>query len=332
MEPLSTLLTPFWRGPHMTREPLLFIGSPASPCSARLFHQPLTDVAISDPTRQSCYLRDDDYVVDVTSGLIVRPPGSRIPILAADDTSQLDPDLLHARTVTADYEHAGEERFDGVPANKSHQLPGTTAAWLAGEPLDIWVVGDSISVGYDASGFRNVRPFQPSYVELVCHALGRACGSPVSMHNFAVAGWTTDDALWQLPEITRGGSTLVIVAFGMNDATYAEAQGFAERIAAMTQQLSAGSTNAEFVIVTPMLPSPACTWVDAGRLEHYRQAVLGLERPGLAVADVTAVWRSVLRRKHILELSGNGTNHPNDFGHRIYAQTVLATLGIPGAC
>ena len=51
--------------------------------------------------------------------------------------------------------------------------------------------------------------------------------------------------------------------------------------------------------------------------------------PGVALADATAVWERLLRHKHDFDLTGNGLNHPNDFGHRLYAQTVLAVIGEP---
>jgi hypothetical protein len=37
----------------------------------------------------------------------------------------------------------------------------------------------------------------------------------------------------------------------------------------------------------------------------------------------------MLKYKRDWDLTGNGVNHPNDFGHRVYAQ-VLSTLLIPG--
>jgi hypothetical protein len=34
----------------------------------------------------------------------------------------------------------------------------------------------------------------------------------------------------------------------------------------------------------------------------------------------------LLRHKSFYDLTGNGVNHPNDFGHVIYAQTIVALL------
>ena len=48
-----------------------------------------------------------------------------------------------------------------------------------------------------------------------------------------------------------------------------------------------------------------------------------------SLADMTALWQDLLMRKHDVDLTGNGVNHPNDFGHRLYAQVILALLTDP---
>lgn len=35
------------------------------------------------------------------------------------------------------------------------------------------------------------------------------------------------------------------------------------------------------------------------------------------------LWRKFLRRKSFYDLTGNGVNHPDDYGHRIYASVIL---------
>jgi hypothetical protein len=44
------------------------------------------------------------------------------------------------------------------------------------------------------------------------------------------------------------------------------------------------------------------------------------------LADVTTIWQGLLERKSVYDLTGNGINHPNDFGHRVYADVVLSLL------
>jgi hypothetical protein len=58
----------------------------------------------------------------------------------------------------------------------------------------------------------------------------------------------------------------------------------------------------------------------------YRDALRGVVQEGQALADLTEVWEILLQRKHDLDLTGNGLNHPNDFGHRLYAQAILEFL------
>ncbi|MBX7074950.1 MAG: hypothetical protein K1X71_17550 [Pirellulales bacterium] len=43
-------------------------------------------------------------------------------------------------------------------------------------------------------------------------------------------------------------------------------------------------------------------------------------------AEKNPVCAEHMVHRHDLDLTGNGLNHPNDFGHRLYAQTILALL------
>ena len=56
---------------------------------------------------------------------------------------------------------------------------------------------------------------------------------------------------------------------------------------------------------------------------------MGAERTavnGIAVCDLTSLWNEMLRRNRDSDLSGNGVNHPSDFGHRVYAPAILTLL------
>jgi hypothetical protein len=59
---------------------------------------------------------------------------------------------------------------------------------------------------------------------------------------------------------------------------------------------------------------------------QYRDALTQLGQPGIAVADMTSIWETLLTIKQDWDLTGNGVNHPNDFGHRVYAQVLSALL------
>ena len=93
--------------------------------------------------------------------------------------------------------------------------------------------------------------------------------------------------------------------------------------------MRAAAPDVEFVLVSPMLPNPRWSYPVAERFPAYREALGRLCGEGAALADVTSVWTHLLARKSVHDLTGNGINHPNDFGHRVYAQVILALLVDP---
>ena len=112
----------------------------------------------------------------------------------------------------------------------------------------------------------------------------------------------------------------------MNDAGYAEPSDFAANIETIMTAVRTASRDAEFVLVSPMLPNPRWPYPVMARFFGYRDALATLCGEGAALADVTRMWTDLLARKSVHDLTGNGINHPNDFGHRVYAQVILALL------
>ena len=46
----------------------------------------------------------------------------------------------------------------------------------------------------------------------------------------------------------------------------------------------------------------------------------------MAVAPMTTVHQTLLRRKEFYDMSGNNVNHCNDYLARVYAMTILRTI------
>ncbi len=47
----------------------------------------------------------------------------------------------------------------------------------------------------------------------------------------------------------------------------------------------------------------------------------------VGLANVTVMQEHILKTgKRYRDMTANNINHPNDFGHRLYAQVILATL------
>jgi lysophospholipase L1-like esterase len=274
------------------------------------------------------YTAGVDYLIEPGSRRLTRVPGSAMPW--ANRETRADGRLTHDRTIAVTYTHADDPTVWAPAANPPATLPRVARRLECREPLTLCVTGDSISAGYDSSGFHGVPPFQPPFATLVASALERRSGAPVHLHNLATAGWTAADGLWDATRVAAADPDIVIVAFGMNDAAYASGDEFGGNVAELVTRIRAGRPDTEFVLVAPMLPTPECTWVDHARFAEYRERLAALTGEGIALADVTRLWNAMAARKDLHDLSGNGLNHPNDFGHRLYAQVILAALEAPG--
>jgi acyl-CoA thioesterase I len=325
-------LEPFWRSTTLRGESLLFVDDGHGAATARLLFDGVEQLTLTSATGDIAFEHGRDFVVDPAAGVVSLPPGSRIPCAAArelsPDTEPFvligDGDEFHRRQTAATYVHRAGAWTGAVPRSAVLELPATSARLSIAQPLTIGVTGDSISEGYNASGITGAPPFQRPYVELVAAELERRCGSRVTLRNFAVSGWTADDGAADLERLAAARPDLVIVAYGMNDSGYADARHFAANVTTIVDGVRAASPGAEFVLVSPMLPNPRWAYPVFERFAAYRDALAAMCGPGIALADLTTLWRDLLRRKSVHDLTGNGINHPNDFGHRLYAQVILS--------
>lgn len=333
----------------MTGESLLFV-APALDAAATcaLLVPPRGVVQLTSTTGETVYEDEVDYVLDRASGVLTRLVASRIPFTTAEELHpRQDPDgsgfmhlrddastflltgdsgFFHARQVAATYTFDPTTWTGWTPSSMDGSLPRTREHLRRGDALSICVLGDSISEGYTASGFIGLPPFQPPYAVLVATALERMYGAPVTLRNCAVAGSTSDDGVNMAEAVALERPDLVIVAFGMNDAGYADADYYAANIRAIVATLRALAPEAECVLVSSMLPNPEWHYPRMESFAGYRAALARLCETGVALADVTRLWHDLMRRKSPYDLTGNGINHPNDFGHRLYADVILSLL------
>jgi hypothetical protein len=206
----------------MYDESVFFIGANGESSTASLLFVPDRVLSLHDAGRQTTFEEGRDFEVRRVERTVVRLPGSRMPCTAPEDVASLvcaDDDAFHRRQVEVSYTHAGG--WDGpTPWCADEAVPGTIRRLRAAEPVRVALTGDSISEGYNASGFLRVPPYQAGYGA----RRGRSrTGVRIAnrAHNFAVAGWTSDHGLADVERVASVNPQLVIVAYGMNDASYA---------------------------------------------------------------------------------------------------------------
>jgi arylsulfatase A len=205
-------------------------------------------------------------------------------------------------------------------------LPLTMEKLKSGKPLRIAVSGDSISTGLDASGTTQAPPNQPGYPDLVAAQLRKSFGSEVSLTNRAVSGWSIANGVQDLDVLLESSPDLLIVAYGMNDVGRRDPNWFGQQAVTIQERAKAKLPNIEIIWVSTMLGNKEWIHTPRDMFSKYRDELVKRTGPDAVLADLTAVWEELLEHKHDFDLTGNGLNHPNDFGHRLYAQAILQKL------
>ena len=233
---------------------------------------------------------------------------------------------FHRRQIEVTYKPA--PRSDSLPlvALAEKQLPKTLARLRKGDPVLIGVSGDSISTGLDSSAISKVAPHMPGYPDLVAAQLGQSYKSEITLKNRAISGWSISSGVVDSEKLLRWKPNLVIIAYGMNDVGRRDPKWYRDQTQKLIDHVREHDKDTEIILVSTMVGHGE--WIHTPRemFPKYREALASLTGPGIALADVTAVWETFLKNKHDLDLTGNGLNHPNDFGHRLYAQTILSLL------
>lgn len=239
--------------------------------------------------------------------------------------------------IAVTYRHSAE--WEGaVPADKSTRFPRLNGKLNAGEGASVVCLGDSISAGWTASGYDQVflKPYCPPYFGLISDYMA-ARWQGVSFANLSVggmtSGWGAEPA--QIAAVAARKPDLLIIAFGMNDGSGSgalSAEAFGRNIRAIVDGVRESCLDCEVLLVSTMLPNAeVCFGPGSPALNqqgNYAAALAALEAEyeGVALADVTAVHKTLLERKKFQDMSTNNINHPNDYMHRVYAQTALTAL------
>jgi len=342
------LLTPPWRSQTIYREsiiPLQFEEN--GPITGRLAFEAVEILAVrSADGKQQLKLGTDIRLSDDRRTLIFTP-SENLPLIkqsefypAPDSPNSYrhrlgHPDqwLLysqghwwHDHQYEVTYRRADDSWSGPIPKLAEQRLPKSFARLRAKQPLSLGVSGDSITFGLNASGVTGASPYMPAYPDLVARQLEASYGSTVKVHNRAIPGWSITHGINDLENLLKAEPHLMIVAYGMNDVGRRDPDWFRDQYQTFLDKLRQLSPDTEVILVTTMIGNRE--WIHTPRemFDKYREILLQFEAPGIAVADVTSVWAVMLQHKHDYDLTGNGLNHPNDCGFRLYTQTILSLL------
>jgi lysophospholipase L1-like esterase len=339
----------FWNGgDEVKNESLLFIQSkPVNRPTAESMFAILEVSKITNPSTGEVYKPKKDYIWNKGSRTIELPKGSSIKFLKQTDLFKNkgsknsipykvgDPKtslLFYRKTgflkrqVEVTYKCSNDWR--GIkPKYAGKLLPKTIKKLSQDKKLRITLTGDSISAGWNSSGRVNIKPFLPAYPQQFRNGIAKHYKALVVLNNFAVPGWTSGRGLLNADKVTKSKPDLVIIAYGMNCLNaYKNADIFESKIKGIMEKCRKANPEVEFMVISPMLGNPEWSNTPWTLAFKYRDKLLALEAQGTAVADLTTLWRDILKRKDYMSMTGNGVNHPNDFGHALYANFLLQML------
>jgi len=322
---------PLWRSQASDNEPVLFIQEEGKQlATGRLLFIPSDKIRITHPDRVMQYEEGKDYTWKPGTNIIELTLTSRIPFKTAAQmvppkgSPNMFATVLHSEgrffhdlQVQVSYWH----KTDPWPLpykQQPEQLTRVLAKLRAKQPIKLVALGDSITQGFNASGFKEslAEPYQPCYPQLVANSLQKRFGSKVTLVNFGAAGAEAGWGVEMVPRVTEQKPDLVILAFGMNDGG-----GYDRKMTGMRDNVMAANPDADIVLVSPMTMNPRFAGADG--FLWKAKFLGGLVTKNVALADVTTPWLEILKKKNFSDLSGNNVNHPNDFGHRLYANVIL---------
>ncbi len=304
------------------------------------------------PQLGELYEEGRDYAVDRRRGIIRRLAGSRMPYLTREERYPVreqailfpaphanaidnahgsptgfvrfsDKDFFLRKDVAVDY--TASRTLPTVPTVPG-KLPRFAAKVRAGEQVKIAFVGDSITAGRNASATVGVPPNLAPYTGRVADWLDER--TPCVCCNCAVSGTCSLKGPGQFAEVLKHQTPdLLFVAFGMNELKIAPAE-FRKRLEAILALGREANPDMEFVLVSSMQKTTEWLATPPGAEHAFERemAKIAAKTPAVALAPVNTLWRAVEKRKTFLELTGNGVNHPNDFGYALYTYAVVKVL------
>lgn len=245
--------------------------------------------------------------------------------------------LFHKKQTLVNY--AAFQTWNGYIPKKNHFICNRVESNIKkSKHFDIFCFGDSISAGCNCSKQLILPPFNPSYSELIQNYLNeKFISAKINLKNDSVGGqnskWGTNQLKKRLQEKDLDFNfDLNFIAWGANDSGGKRSpKDFIKNIKNQIILLLDYNPNAIILLISSSLTNSLWHASHNDYLFKYRDLMKNLmDRYAnqVGLVDMSQLWHDLLMYKNYYDLTGNGLNHPNDFGHKLYAQSILSVLGL----
>lgn len=320
---------------------------------------PTKIISIRDFTLTTEYTEGSDYVID--GNAISAPTGSRIghwtnrqmwgeedlpdPYVIKDNLSNRDTDCMRmgATIYTESPFYYGTQVYvtyaydindldlESLPSSQIEKMPSLKAKLEAkAGTLKIAGIGDSVMEGCSSSVNFDHEPYQKPFFDLFGEAIAHKYGLEVTAENMGVGGTTSADGTQKslLDKVVKYAPDLLLIHYGINDlGGGATPNGYMDNILYIVTYLKENLPDLEIILMSPLTPNPRV--YDQIRLESYVNKLEDVADSftGVVLLDAYAYGNYLLENgRDYYDMTGNGINHPNDYGHRVYTGALLATI------
>ncbi len=216
------------------------------------------------------------------------------------------------------------------------------------EAITVVSLGDSITDRWSASmnSPDSVVLKTPNYNRLlvdymkVLYSYPLAGNKSITHTNLAVSGSSSSqyvgngEFVSKVDEAIKAQPDLLILAFGMNDGCGAPPDVFVSNINAIMNKIQTACPDTEILVVGTCMPNEKMSFNKNGGpiLNYHDDYIDALKEASkswtkAAFADVGSVHIQMMNAgKAYNDTAGSGSNHPNDYMHRVYVQVCIQTI------
>ena len=336
---LTTSTIPFWKNSIMYNESIMFVGQTTP---APLLYKLKEIISITSYDGTTTYVEGVDYLVK--DGKIYLTAKTKIPFFTIDeyypnseDSTTLrcsnpnhpylkfsEGNFFQSRQVLVTYYH---DDHSGSDIQESYYTKyDKFYKKLKSGQATLLFYGDSITVGANASGYLNNKPYTQSWPQMVHSYLEKKYGVKINYVNTAVGG---KDSFWGVENfqqnVIRYNPDFLVLAFGMNDSVRRNV--FKENIHKMIVAIKNVNDNIKILLVSTTLPNKEALGFYVSQ-NTYEMALNELANAYsyIGLARMTSMHNFLLEKKRFYDMTGNNVNHPNDFLTRVYCHTVLKAI------
>ena len=234
------------------------------------------------------------------------------------------------------YKHSAKSVVN-VPASKRENFAAFINKLNAGESVTVVSIGDSITEGWSSTKVKGNRaPFCPPYNEMFINYLeAKFPSAKIKFCNQGVSGTCTDKA--NTDNVIAENPDLLMIAYGMNDGCGRAPETYVNDISNIIEKVAAACPDVTVLVVGTCLPNKDMSWGVGGPsiLKYHTDYPAALNEAeknwrekgyNVSYADVTTANVEMFERKAYHDVTGSGSNHPNDYMHRVYTQVIIQTV------